>query len=125
VAIPTTASFGELLRHHRAVAGLTQEALAERAGMSVYGIQKLERGLTHPYRDTARRLAFALGLSPMIWRTSSRLSCRCDDEAVRPWTTPTHQQENTICRSQPRASWDAHVNYRRSRLGSAAPDYSR
>jgi transcriptional regulator with XRE-family HTH domain len=42
---------------------LTQEALAERAGMSVYGIQKLEVGTTHPYRDTAQRLAQALGLT--------------------------------------------------------------
>jgi transcriptional regulator with XRE-family HTH domain len=62
MAIRTRAAFGELLRHYRAVAGLTQEALAERAGLSVYGIQKLERGVTRPYRDTARRLAVALEL---------------------------------------------------------------
>ena len=41
-----------------------QEALAERAGMSVYGIQKLERGSTHPYRDSVTRFAFALELVP-------------------------------------------------------------
>jgi non-specific serine/threonine protein kinase len=44
-------------------AGLTQEVLAERAGLSVYGIQKLERGTTRPYRDTAERLVAALKLS--------------------------------------------------------------
>jgi len=41
---------------------LTQQELAERAGLSVHGIQKLERGATHPYRDTAQRLIVALQL---------------------------------------------------------------
>jgi non-specific serine/threonine protein kinase len=58
---PTT--FGELLRQHRQAAGLTQQALAELAGLSVHGIQKLERGATTPYRDTARRLSAALQLN--------------------------------------------------------------
>src|SRR5687768_2068658 len=60
----TPTNFAALLRRHRVAAGLTQEALAERAGLSVYGIQKLERGTTNPYRDTARRLALALELAP-------------------------------------------------------------
>jgi transcriptional regulator with XRE-family HTH domain len=55
-------TFGDLLRHHRQAAGLTQHQLAERAGLSVDGIQKLERGATHPYRDTAQRLIAALQL---------------------------------------------------------------
>jgi non-specific serine/threonine protein kinase len=41
---------------------LTQQDLADRAGLSVHGIQKLERGATHPYRDTAQRLIAALRL---------------------------------------------------------------
>jgi non-specific serine/threonine protein kinase len=61
-AAPPT--FGELLRQHRVAAGLTQEMLAERAGLSVHGVQKLERGATHPYRDTAQRLEQALQLAP-------------------------------------------------------------
>src|SRR6266699_1331282 len=56
-------TFGDLLRHYRQAAGLTQAGLAERAGLSVHGIQKLERGATHPYRDTARRLELALQLA--------------------------------------------------------------
>ena len=41
-------TFGDLLRKHRLAAGLTQEELAERAGLSVHGVQKLEQGLrTH------------------------------------------------------------------------------
>ncbi len=54
VAAP--AAFGELLRQHRLAAGMTQEGLAEQAGLSVHGIQKLEGGATHPYRDTAERV---------------------------------------------------------------------
>jgi transcriptional regulator with XRE-family HTH domain len=57
-------SFGDLVRHYRRELGLTQEALAERAGLSQHGIQKLERGVTQPYRDTARRLEAALQLAP-------------------------------------------------------------
>src|SRR5438067_13876627 len=57
-------SFGDLLRHFRFAVGLTQEALAERAGLSVHGIQKLEHGTTHPYRDTVKRLTLALQLPP-------------------------------------------------------------
>jgi predicted ATPase/DNA-binding XRE family transcriptional regulator len=62
VPADSTTPFGALLRQHRISAGLTQEALAEQAGLSVYGIQKLERGTTHPYRDTAERLVSALDL---------------------------------------------------------------
>src|SRR5205809_6359712 len=58
-----TLQFRDLLRQHRMAAGLTQEALAERAGLSVHGIQKLERGATRPYRDTSNRLIDALGLT--------------------------------------------------------------
>jgi non-specific serine/threonine protein kinase len=56
-------SFAELLRSHRLRIGLTQEAVAERASLSVHAIQKLEHGTTHPYRDTTNRLVQALELS--------------------------------------------------------------
>ncbi len=58
----TTQSFGEQLREGRLAAGLTQEALAERAGVSARGIQALEGSESKPQRETARRLAAALGL---------------------------------------------------------------
>jgi predicted ATPase/DNA-binding XRE family transcriptional regulator len=60
----SAATFGDLLRQYRLAAGLTQEGLADRAGLSVHGVQKLERGATHPYRDTAQRLEHALQLKP-------------------------------------------------------------
>jgi predicted ATPase/transcriptional regulator with XRE-family HTH domain len=56
-------SFGELLRDHRRAAGMTQEELAERAGVSPRGISEWERGGTHiPRRDTVTLLVRALGL---------------------------------------------------------------
>jgi predicted ATPase/DNA-binding XRE family transcriptional regulator len=59
-----SASFGELLRDHRRAAGLTQEELAERAGISPRSISGLEAGGAHiPRRDTVALLVRALGLS--------------------------------------------------------------
>jgi predicted ATPase/transcriptional regulator with XRE-family HTH domain len=58
------ASFAALLRHYRVAAGLSQEALAERAGLSVRAISDLERGARRaPYRETVHLLADALGLA--------------------------------------------------------------
>jgi predicted ATPase/transcriptional regulator with XRE-family HTH domain len=54
---------GDLLRHHRTAAALSQEALAERAGLSVRAIGDLERGIHRvPRLETVRLLAEALGL---------------------------------------------------------------
>ncbi len=55
--------FGNRLRHLRADAGLTQEELADRAGLSVRGVSDLERGLRSPRGTTLRRLADGLGLT--------------------------------------------------------------
>ena len=58
------ASFGGLLRELRAAAGLTQEELAARAGLSPNAIGALERGQRRrPYPHTVRAIADALGLS--------------------------------------------------------------
>jgi class 3 adenylate cyclase/tetratricopeptide (TPR) repeat protein/transcriptional regulator with XRE-family HTH domain len=58
-------SFGALLRRYRITAGLTQEALADRAGLSVRGIADLERGVRRfPHLHTLRCLAEALKLAP-------------------------------------------------------------
>jgi predicted ATPase/DNA-binding XRE family transcriptional regulator len=57
--------FGDLLRQYRIDAGLTQEELAERAGLSTRAISDLERGARRtPQKDTMSLLAQALGLSP-------------------------------------------------------------
>ena len=56
-------SFGVVLRGFRRAAGLTQEELAARAGMSARGLRFLERGVRQPYRDTVQRLVVALALA--------------------------------------------------------------
>jgi len=59
-----TESLSELLRRHRARAGLTQAALAGKAGLSEQAISVLERGTrSHPRIDTVRMLTAALGLT--------------------------------------------------------------
>jgi transcriptional regulator with XRE-family HTH domain len=59
----TAQDFPRLLRRHRLVAGLSQEALAERSGLSVRGISDLERGVRRaPHPATCARLAEALKL---------------------------------------------------------------
>ena len=62
---PAPEAFGEVLRRLRATAALSQEELAERAGVSVRGISDLERGVRQqPRPETLRLLADALALSP-------------------------------------------------------------
>ena len=60
---PADMLFGPLLKRYRMQAGLTQEALADRAGVSRRGIQALERGENKPQKETAQRLVTALGLT--------------------------------------------------------------
>jgi predicted ATPase/transcriptional regulator with XRE-family HTH domain len=62
-AEPGSEDFGALLRRFRMNAGLGQEALAERARLSVNAISALERGVRRaPHRDTVSLLVAALGL---------------------------------------------------------------
>ena len=57
-------AFGSLLRRYRLAAGLSQEALAERARISVQGIGALERGDRRtPQRETLTLLTAALALT--------------------------------------------------------------
>jgi len=56
--------FAQLLRRYRRERSLTQEALAEVAGLSARGIRALEAGeRSNPHKDTVRLLADALALS--------------------------------------------------------------
>jgi transcriptional regulator with XRE-family HTH domain len=57
-------SFAGLLRRLRGEAKLTQEELAEAAGLSLRAVSDLERGINRTARkDTAQRLAGALGMT--------------------------------------------------------------
>src|SRR5712691_1480260 len=70
-------TFADLLRRHRAAAGLTQQELAERAGLSLRGLSDIERGLRRaPHRDTVLRLAEALHLDEVDAAALRRASRR-------------------------------------------------
>ena len=64
IAVGLEDQLGAALKKHRLAAGMTQEELAERAGISARTVSDVERGLrTAVHRDTGHRLANALGLA--------------------------------------------------------------
>jgi predicted ATPase/DNA-binding XRE family transcriptional regulator len=89
----TRDTLATLLRGYRRVRMMTQEALAERAGVSVGAISYLERGLTQsPHHDTLRALADALALSDEERRALDLASQRVPLEDISaPSTTATLQ----------------------------------
>ena len=86
-ATPEGRSFGEVLRRYRVAAGLSQEALADRAGLSLRGVSDLERGLSRAPGCTRSA----------AWRTRSAWKARL----ARRWRPPavrhpsTHQRLST------------------------------
>ena len=57
-------AFGRLLRQTRTAAGLSQDELAQRSGLSVRGISDMERGFTaRPFNRSVRLLADAMMLT--------------------------------------------------------------
>lgn len=54
-------AFGQVVRERRIKAGLTQEALAERAELTRNYVSDLERGLKSPTLSTVSALALAFG----------------------------------------------------------------
>ncbi len=55
---------GDKLKALRIEQALTQEELADRAGVSTNTVARLERNETEPHMSTARKLAQALGIHP-------------------------------------------------------------
>ena len=76
MSMPSIPSFADLLVRHRHTAGLTQEELAARAGMSVEAISTLERGIRRlPHKETIATLADALQLAldaRVQWEAAAR-----------------------------------------------------
>ncbi len=93
-------TFADMLRRMRQAAGLSQEALAERAGLTPAAIGLLERGeRRHPYPHTLRALSDALGLSgadraaliaavPGRGPKAAEREPRPPGEAARRWSPP-------------------------------------
>jgi transcriptional regulator with XRE-family HTH domain len=65
---PTAISFGARLRQLRTAAGLSQTALAQRAGLTRMAVAHLEMGRRQPTWATAVALADALGVSTEAFR---------------------------------------------------------
>jgi tetratricopeptide (TPR) repeat protein/transcriptional regulator with XRE-family HTH domain len=77
--------FAEQLKRYRRERGLTQEQLAEQAGLSARGIRALEQGeRSSPHKDTVRLLADALGLSPDQRAQFEQASIAVRSEVARP-----------------------------------------
>jgi non-specific serine/threonine protein kinase len=86
-------AFGDLLRDYRRAAGLTQEQLAECAGISPRSISEMERGSAHvPRRDTIALLARGLGLSEGERSAFESLVA----SARRPRRTPDRAPRRTV-----------------------------
>ncbi len=92
-------SFGALLKRFRQAAGLSQEALAERARMSARGISDLERGVHRvPYRETLRLLLDALDLNEeqrAVLEAASRGAARPHGGLVRQLSPPHNLSEES------------------------------
>ncbi len=78
-------AFGVLLRRYREAAGLTQEGLAERAGVSARAVSDLERGVNRaPRADTLGLLAKALQLPPEDRTRLEAAGRRVDESEITP-----------------------------------------
>ncbi len=85
--------FAGLLKRLRTEAGLTQEDLAERSGVSVRSISDLERGINRSARrETARLLADALNLTGVERATFEAAALRhAPGLSVLPWAQGTRR----------------------------------
>lgn len=88
--------FAARLKALRGAAGLTQEQLADKAGMHKLGIAKLEQGLREPTWATVQALAKALGVTCLdfVVEEGEVVEYR-PPQMGRPRKTPTAVQEAT------------------------------
>lgn len=78
--------FGKLLGIHRRASDLTQASLAEKVGMSVDMIKKLEIGVVGPSFRTIEALAVALDIDPAELFTSQLAGGRLQRADLRTLT---------------------------------------
>src|SRR5262245_5404023 len=85
--------FAARLRQLREAAGLTQAELAERAGLHLHGLTKLEQGYREPAWSTVKALAKALGTDCLAF----------EDEAEDGSGTPQRPRGRPAKREEPPA----------------------
>ena len=94
MALERSRTFADLLREYRRAAQMTQEKLAERAGLSVRALRKLESGTSlAPRRDTIDLLAAALQLAP---EKRTLLEASASRQQFLPVATPTAPLLGTV-----------------------------
>lgn len=80
-------ALGEAVRLRRTESGLdlTQRALADKAGITVAHLSKLEKGRTNPTWGTMRKIAEALGLSlaDLAARSEKLIAVKTSDPQAR------------------------------------------
>lgn len=81
-------AFGEQVRVHRAGRRLSQERLAERAGLSVQHVGRVERADRSPSLRVARALAAGLGV-PLADLLSPSADAQSDRAAATHRASPT------------------------------------
>jgi transcriptional regulator with XRE-family HTH domain len=110
---------GQMVRVFRGRAGLTQEELAERAGVTAQSIGNIERGVTlSPRADVLQRLVDALELAPdeeNALRRAARAAVR-GSQRPSPWAVPPAASSPvtgeagsaaTLAKPPPDESWHA------------------
>jgi transcriptional regulator with XRE-family HTH domain len=103
------ATFGDLLRQFRLAAGLTQEALAERAGVSSDAVSTLERGARQaPRKETVDLLACALRLGPADRERLAAAAPHGRGSAAAPGATPAEAAPLPVSLSIVKPRWDPH-----------------
>ncbi|HEX6796628.1 MAG TPA: HEAT repeat domain-containing protein [Ktedonobacterales bacterium] len=91
------ATLADLMKEHRAAAKLTQEALAEKSGVSVATISDIESGRTKgPHKDTIKDLARALGLNEQQTQEFAAVASH-----GRPRVKPRRRAVDPIGKSEP------------------------
>ncbi|MEU8223200.1 tetratricopeptide repeat protein [Kribbella sp. NPDC048915] len=111
------AGFGGLLRRHRRIAGLSQEKLAELAGLSVDAIAALERGRRRaPRAQTVRLLADALGLAESDRSLLAAAARRETDTARLPMRPPPAPINELVGRTTELAATSRLLRQRVARL---------
>jgi predicted ATPase/transcriptional regulator with XRE-family HTH domain len=94
---PGSPEFGTLLRRYRLAASLSQEALAERARLSVNGLSSLERGARrNPRRETLALLSDALELNAAERRQFELAAALSSDARRGPSVTVGPWPERTV-----------------------------
>ena len=110
-------SFGDILKRFRIAAGLTQDALAEQAKLSMRSISDLECGVNRaPHKDTLDALVDALGLSAQdraelegsvarVWRPRGyKLAAATKPSPATPQPSPATPQPRTAATKPPAAT---------------------